>query len=300
MSVTIRETKDSRAFDLNAKDGSSTFKYLVSVTGETNPENAIYTTLLTGETYAPYQWNGLSRGLPSATPLGNGWYDVSLPYRRPDGARTSDPGATTPAGGQPPNPPPPPAQSGDLIDNGTSLEIGGKPPRLFKSRKTLIRTAPVGVAPDFEGLINVGQDGKADGVEIPDPAVVLTVTRQFDYMTWGYVDRVYDCCFRTNAAALFARAAGQLMLTGASFRVEKGAKVSVTYKFGVDKGETDIPIGTTAAGAAVTVDRGPWEYLWFAYKDDKKAGDTRLSLTVIGAYVEQLVTSADYSVLGLG
>lgn len=300
MSVTIRELYDSRAADLNAKDGGGSFHFYATTSGETSPENAVYVAILTGETYAPYVWNNLVRGKPSIKPLGNNTFDVTIPYRRPDGVQTSDPAAATPAGGEPSHPPPQQPNPNDLIDNGVSLEIGGKPPRIFKSLKTISRQSPNGLPPDYQGLINVGQDGKAEGVEIPDPAVVLTRSVQFDYCTWGYADRVFDCCFKTNDRPFLARGAGELMLTGASLKVAQSGKVDVSFKFGVDKGEQDIPYGTTAGGAPLTVDRGPWEYVWFAYAPDVAAGETRLGLTVIGVYVEQIVKRTDYRVLGIG
>ncbi len=296
MSVDIlRELADSRSFDLNAKDGSATFHYFAhSTTVGATTENDIYVAVLADLTLAPYVWNNLQRGRPSAKAMGNGWFDVTLPYTRPEGATTSDPGAVTPPGGQPPSPPPGQPKPEDQIDNGVSIEIGGKPPRLFKSRKTIIRTSPNGLPPDFQGLINVGQDGKADGVELPDPTFTLSVTRTFDYLTWGYLDRLEETCWKRNDKPFAARPAGHLLLTGVSGKIEKNGKCPLTFRFGIDKGE-DVPVE-----GLDPQHRGPWEYIWFAYADGKNAADTRLGLKIIGVYVEELVAEADYSKLGLG
>jgi hypothetical protein len=207
---------------------------------------------------------------------------------------TSDPGAVTPPGGQPPTPPPGQPIPSDQIDNGVSIEIGGKPPRFFKSRKTVIRTSPNGLPPDYKGCINVGKDGQVEGVEMPEPAITLSVTRTFDYLTWGYIDRLFECTWHTNDKPFAARPVGHLMLMGVSGRIEKSGRCPMTFKFGIDGGE-DVPVEGLS-----DQHRGPWEYIWFAYSDDVAAGETRLGKKVIGVYVEQLVDKADYSVLGLG
>lgn len=303
MSVTIRETKDSRAFDLNDRSGRSPFRYLAFVTGESNPEYALYAALLADLTLAPYFWNGLARGKPAADPLGGGWYDVTLPYALPQGLPATDPAAITPAGGQSPAPPPPPPRPEENIPPGTTLKIGGKPPRIYRSFRTVESQIVdyldlVGFSPsDFKQAIHVDKDGKVEGVEMPDPSSVLTMNRVFTYLTWKWVLRLEQCCWHPNFQQWGPFPPGVAMLVGAHLEVQKDGKVQVAFDLGLDAGEG--PIDVRGDGDLVISKRPPWHYVWAVYEHEKDSGSGRLVTRPVMAYCEQLAAEKDYNTLGL-
>ena len=70
MSVRLTETAKSREYELNDRTATGSWAYVAFVTGESDPEDALYTAVVAA---VPIRWNGLTRQSMRATPLGGGW-----------------------------------------------------------------------------------------------------------------------------------------------------------------------------------------------------------------------------------
>lgn len=304
MSVSLRELADSRSFDLNAKDGRATFHYFAVAVGEANPENAVYVALLADTTLAPFVWNNLYRGRPSAKPLGGGWYDVTLPYGLPQGLGATDPNAVgTPPNSPPPMPPPPSPSSNDAVPRGTSMRIGSKPPRIYRSFQTVESVIVdyldlAGFDPsDYKKAIHVGKDGKVEGVEMPDPTNVMTLSRRFNQVTWRWILRLAECCWHPSLNNWAGFPPGVPMIIGGHLDVQKDGTVDVSVDVGIDPGEGEIDV--RGDGKLMVSARPPWHYVWAVYDFEKDDGSGRLVSVPTMAYVEKLAGREDYSSLGL-
>lgn len=315
MSVDVRELADSRGFDLNDRTGTATFHYYAKATGESNPENAVYVAVLADTNLAPYEWNGLSRGRPKAEALGNGWYDVSLPYSLPTGGVGSDPTAINPPGSPPTSAPPPSPTAEAPLTLETSLEIGGRPPMLFYSRATVSRTgargvvmgpaaAPINIAaPDYRGAINVLSDGHVGGVEPTESGMTWSVERVFPRITRRYVYGLRENLWRTNTQAWQGYPMDTLLFLGAALHMQPDGKIKAQFKFALDfedRGENGAGIEVRPGGQLTVPRRPPHHYLWVAFRTEYDATSGRIVEAPAAAYVERLYNRFNPQNFGLG
>ncbi len=312
MAVELIETTESRDFRLDAASAEGTWRYVARVTSEADPEAALDVAV---RATAPFFWNGLARQSIQATPRGGGVYTVEVPYRieRPN-TSAPDPIAgggagTGPGGGAASSTPPTPGSDNDPIGPNVTLEIGGRPPKLLTSLATLDSgglgpVAPPGAlvpAPDHKRSINV-VDGEVEGVEIDDPASVLTMTYKFDSVVWGTVRRWQSMVWKTNNGTWRRFARREVAFIGASLSTTDDARVSATFRFGL-RPETTIAAGklrddgTNKLPQYAVTFRG-WDYLWVSFEERVDANRTVRRPKFF--YVEQVLEEEDFLLLGIG
>lgn len=308
MSVRLVETAESRAFTLNERDSQAVFKYVAFITGETNPEDALYDRLAQSDhlttNITPYIWNGLIKLSPSATPLGGGFYTAELLYGLPQGGDAYDPGVSPPPGAPPPPPPAPPAPAdNDALTTGSAFEISGEPQRITHSIFTLSRTGRAGIVPatetNHQGAINV-EDGKPEGVEIIVPYMTLSLTKRFQFLSYGYLKTLRELVGQTNLDTFFGYAADEVLFLGASGSVDKDQGVTVQYKFGVRKTETDVIVraGEAAGLNEIKVPTKPgWYHLWVEFGEELDATSGKLAVRPQAAYVERIYKHTSFAPL---
>lgn len=308
MSVEVIEVHTSRPYSLDSTTATGTRRYKVRVTGEADPETAINTQIAAT---APFFWGGLARQSIRGMPVSAGVYDVDVEYKLEiSGAAAQDPsvtpgGSSGPGGGAPSGTPSGPASDEAAVGANMTLEIGGRPPKLLTSLATLSSGAlGGGAAPDFKRAINVGQDGKVEGVEVDDPGCVLTLDYTIDYVSWRYVNRLKSLLWATNNADWFTFKRREAAFLGATLRTVKDNRVAASFRFGL-RAESTIAAGdlrddgaNKLPQAAVTF-RG-WDYLWVKYEEEFDAGTKRTVQRPKFYYVEQVLKEADFTQFGLG
>ena len=311
MSVEIRELQQSRSFSQDATSSKGTWKFIVRVIGEASPEDAAMTSVLAA---APFFWEGLSRQSVTADNQGAGLYLVDVPYSLEvaDGAGaapdpTQTPGATSgPGGGAPSAAPPGPATENDPIRTNVSMEIGGRPPKIIRSIETLYKIGLNGDVPaDYMKAINVGEDGKVEGCEIPDASSTFTIDMQLDFVSWKYIKLLQSMVWKCNDAAWFTISTYSVAFMGASLKTNEKGRVDVSFKFGASAWVTipqdAIRTGLPAVADAPLIVPG-WHYLWLTYVDeiDIVATKKRTVRRPNAMYVERVLETADFALLGIG
>lgn len=314
MAVELVESFDSREFRLDATSASGTWRYTARVTAEADPEDALYQEVYAS---APFYWNGLARQTIVATPVGGGVYRVEVPYllevagtAAQDPTQTPDPSTGGPGGGPPSGTPTGPASEDAAVGANVTMEIGGRPPKLLTSIATLssggvgLAVPPGAVvdAPDHQRAINVGQDGRVEGVEIDDPGVIITLTYKFDTLSWKYINRLRGMVWKTNNAVWFTFKQREAALLGATIATGDDARGTITFRIGL-RSETTIAAGklrddgTNILPQADVTFRG-WDYLWVAYEEATSNNRTVSRPTFY--YVEQVLEEENFTLLGIG
>lgn len=319
MSVEIIELNTSRSFSQDATTSEGTWNFLLRVIDEASPEDAIMTALVGDPPAAPFFWEGLSRRKATVTNEGGGIYSAEVPYKLEiaDGAGsapdpTQSPTSTEGPGGGPPSATPSgPTSEDDHIPINETIEIGGRPPHILRSRGTLYKIGLAGVAArDFKGAINVQQDGKVEGCEVPDPPITFTIDMQFDFVTYKYIRLLEDMVWKTNDAQWRQRLTYSVAFLGASLKTNQQGRVDVSFKFGVSPWQTiavdGIRDGAGGAGTGLPATADApliipgWHYLWVTYADENDAISGRTVQRPREAYVERILDVADFTTLGIG
>lgn len=320
MGVELVETADSREFTIDSVRSNGEWKFIARATGEADPENAVY---LAVSAAAPFFWNGLSRQTMTATPKGGGVYIVSVPYKieifnTAAQDPTQSPGSTDgPGGGSPSGTPSGPTSDDDKVEANVTLEIGGRPPKVWTSLATLLRFTHGGggggdpqgslLAPDHRRSINVGQDGKVEGYEIDDPASNIVFDYTFDWCTWRYVRRLHEMVWTTNNNTTWRRYnRRELAFLGATLRTSRDARNTISFRFGVRIQRTiaigdirDDGVGGSKMPAAAITVRG-MDYLWVLYETVTDVAAKRKTTRPKYGYVEQVLKEADFTAFGIG
>jgi hypothetical protein len=316
VSVNLIETADSRQFTIDAAGARGAWRYVGIVKGEANPEAALE---LAVRNAAPYFWEGLARQSITADPHGGGVYTVEVPYglerantAAQDPTQTPDPVTGGPGGGPPSGTPTGPTSDDDPVGSEVTLELGDSPPKLLTSLATLSSggfgvPAPPGAvvaAPDYQRAINVGQDGKAEGVELGDTGSVMTITHRYDSMSYKLFRLIAGMWWKTNDATWKRFPRRELALIGCTLKTGAGGRWDATFRFGV-KLTTTIAAGklrddgTNKLPQAAVTFRG-WDYLWVKYEDEVDGTANRLLPRPKAYYVEQVLEEADFTTLGIG
>lgn len=325
MAVAILEVTTSRSFFQNAKTRNAQWNYVVRVTGEAYPEAAIVTAILA---VAPVFWEGLSRQSVKGTPRGGGIYDVELPYdievtntAMPDPSVASPSPTSGPGGGSPSTTPTGPASDETPAGTNVSIEIGGKPPKLFHSRLTRFKSGLAGtVLRDFAGALGVDADGKVEGIEVPDPASVMTIDMKVDFVSWKYIKLLQSLMWHTNNDIFRRQPIESVAFMGASLKSNPEGRVDISFKFGLAQEETFDEItnhirpptaltpgipgdGAPPAGRAVGSSATPftkrgWNYVWVAYQTEVE--DKVPAIRPQAMYVEKILPVTNFAQFGIG
>lgn len=332
MSVEIIETSTSRSFDVGYADGTGERLYVVRCLGEADPITAIVTAVAAD---APFYWNNMSRQKFQVKNAGGDIYTVTVPYAYGpsggDGAGTGGTQANAPDPTQPPglpgtgpggsNPstsPSGPANEDEPIGPNLTISLGGKPPKLYQSKGTVYARGPKGsgtddptgeVAPDYRGAINVDKDGKVEGAELDDPAMVYSLTVKYDSISRKFLKLLAAAMWNTNASNWHSFDARTLYLMSAEVKTDNQGRAELTFKIGhnptrvIKAGEIwdDNPADPAAPRLpAESVSKDGFDYLWFKYETVKSTSPLALVERAKYMYVERMLPEVEYSNFGAG
>lgn len=327
MAVEVVELAGSRSHGVGYTDGTGRRLYIVR--DQAGAEDNISAVVLAVAAVAPFYWNNMSRQEFKAEHQGGNVYLVEVPYKYEartgggDGAGsgtlvgvapdpTQPPGGpgTGPGGSDPSNPPTGPASENDRLYPNVSIEIGGKPPRLYTSRNTVVSGGYGGATVrDYQGLIQVA-DGKVEGVDVPEPDAVLTQDFTFDYVTWAYLARLKALVWHTNDRPWYTFPAHDVAFLGATIRPDNQGRVVAAMRFGLSNSRV-VKRGEIRPGLGRYVEGGPglpngnievpgWHHLWVTYKPEDDPGIGLRVERPDAFYVEQLLPTDDFRYLGIG
>jgi hypothetical protein len=307
MSVELIESQLSREFSSSRTSATGKWTYTARVLSEVNPEDALVTAVAA---VAPFFWYGLARKELVATPQGGGLYtcEVSYLWEVPNSAAqdpTASPGPTEgPGGGSPSGTPTGPSAADAPLGANVSLEIGGRPPKLMQSRSVIYtERAGGGDAPDNMGLLNI-EDGKPQGLEVEDPAKVLNVDMQYDYVTMGFVNLLTSACWHTNLSDWYHIPAGCAVFLGATLASTDNGRARASLKFGIRPEQTILTNSLRAdAGKELPtadVDLRGWDYLEIDYGDEFDTPSGVRATRPKAMRVHEVLPPFDFSAFGIG
>lgn len=213
------------------------------------------------------------------------------------------------SGGSPPSPPPPPPPAeDDRANDELSFNISTVNRRLFLSEETRhrIHRFPLNQndTPNFQRM--VGVNGKnVEGYDRIEPKFEFTITKEFEYVTYAYVDRIVDLVGSINQSDFNPYGkAEELLLLGVSGRCggrgKDKSRPKLTFNFARQKNRTNVVLTTRSSGTddiiAPTV-KG-WDYIWVLYEQD--LGSQQITTQrALAAYVERIYPRRNFGLLGL-
>lgn len=147
-----------------------------------------------------------------------------------------------------------------------------------------------GTAEDYEGLINVDEKGKAQGVDIQVPTTVYTVTKRVLSSTINdtYEMAAHSIAGKTNSIVYRNRAVGTLLCSGVSISEATSAESEIAAEFLFATDESGITIGDISG-----INKPAWDYLWV--KPAKRKVGERSIPGVAQANVEQVYSRSDFA-----
>lgn len=155
-------------------------------------------------------------------------------------------------------------------------------------------------APDFNGAIEVDNEGNVNGVDVTMPVLNFTETHTMNgsRVTTSYKKTIAALTGTVNSSGFRGFSAGEVLFLGASGtkRSKKpNAPWEITFRFAVSPNQSSLQVGKLK----VPNKRG-WDYLWVRYAD--KVADNRKNVIKepVAAYVEQVYPTGDFGNLGLG
>lgn len=179
-----------------------------------------------------------------------------------------------------------------------SFETGGGTQHVTQSLGT-IGSYPVD-APNFKGAISVsgtGINATVEGVDIVVPVYSFSETHILDdaAVTVGYRGTLFALTGTVNIASFKGTAAGECLFLGASGAKRGTGDWEITYRFAASPNKTGLVVGDI-----VGITKNGWEYLWVFYEDVEDATAKMIVKRPLGAYVEKVYESGDFSLLGIG
>lgn len=150
-----------------------------------------------------------------------------------------------------------------------------------------------GAAPDHKRAIGVTKD-RIEGCDVYAPTMSWSRTVPVLAIDLAYVNRIYRCVGRTNNAAFYGFARGEVLYLGCSGKVNNGRRWDVTHQFMSNPNLTNIDV---TDDIIVPSKRG-WDYLWVGYEPEV-SGNFLLQVPK-AAYVEQVYREADFGQIGIG
>ncbi len=265
-------------------DGCSSVRvtWLVTLAEEKDdPETEAVKAVLNG---TPDTWNGIGNRTARTTEiLTLTSFKVEVEY-----SRDSDSGG----GG------------GDSEEDKSSIafEIGGNgTQKIFISQKT---TRYPEKAPDYQGLINVQEDGSVSGVEVPASYFRFSETYKIAprLITTLYTRNIGRCYMRVNKYPFRGYLPGEVRFigcTGQRTGTSSSDMYQMTFNFEVSENYKDEEI----RGFDQKISKRGFDYIWFTYHDVPfyvKEGDKVKTYKVKkanAAYVEEISKYADFGIL---
>ena len=155
-------------------------------------------------------------------------------------------------------------------------------------------------APDFNGAIEVDNEGNVNGVDVTMPVLNFTETHTMNgsRVTTSYKKTVAALTGTVNSSGFRGFSAGEVLFLGASGtkRSKKpNAPWEITFRFAVSPNQASLQVGKLKVS-----NKKGWDCLWVRYAD--KGAETRKNVIKepVAAYVEQVYPTGDFGNLGLG
>lgn len=155
-------------------------------------------------------------------------------------------------------------------------------------------------APDFNGAIEVDNEGNVNGVDVTMPVLNFTETYTMNgsRVTTSYKKTVAALTGTVNSSGFRGFSAGEVLFLGASGTKRSkrpNAPWEITFRFAVSPNQSSLQVGKLK----VSNKRG-WDYLWVRYADKVAENRKNVIKEPVAAYVEQVYPTGDFGNLGLG
>ena len=179
-----------------------------------------------------------------------------------------------------------------------AFDTGGGTMHRNQSLKTVSKVP--NDAPDFNGAIEVDNEGNVNGVDVTMPVLNFTETHTMNgsRVTTSYKKTVAALTGTVNSSGFRGFSAGEVLFLGASGtkRSKKpNAPWEITFRFAVSPNQSSLQVGKLK----VSNKRG-WDYLWVRYADKVAENRKNVIKEPVAAYVEQVYPTGDFGNLGLG
>ena len=189
-------------------------------------------------------------------------------------------------------------QEDDQGNFSRSFEVSQGSQHIIQSLNTVSSYKAAGVAgaiPSTQGAIGVTKDS-VDGCDVPVPEAKFSETYYIPQaaFTLNYQRTVTLMCATWNDATFRGYPSGEVLFNGitASLSSEDGPW-QATFTFSISPNRTGLTVG----GITNITKRG-WDYVWLWYADVQNGQSMRK--VPYYAYVEQVLYSSDFSLLGIG
>ena len=179
-----------------------------------------------------------------------------------------------------------------------AFDTGGGTMHRNQSLKTVSKVP--NDAPDFNGAIEVDNEGNVNGVDVTMPVLNFTETHTMNgsRVTTSYKKTVAALTGTVNSSSFRGFSAGEVLFLGASGtkRSKKpNAPWEITFRFAVSPNQSGLQVGKLK----VSQKKG-WDYLWVRYADKVADNKKNVIKEPVAAYVEQVYPDGDFGNLGLG
>ena len=179
-----------------------------------------------------------------------------------------------------------------------AFDTGGGTMHRNQSLKTVSKVP--NDAPDFNGAIEVDNEGNVNGVDVTMPVLNFTETHVMkgSRVSTSYKKSVAALTGTVNRSGFRGFSAGEVLFLGASGtkRSKKpNAPWEITFRFAVSPNQSSLQVGKLK----VSNKRG-WDYLWVRYADKVAENKKNVIKEPVAAYVEQVYPEGDFGNLGLG
>ena len=179
-----------------------------------------------------------------------------------------------------------------------AFDTGGGTMHRNQSLKTVSKVPSD--APDFNGAIEVDNEGNVNGVDVTMPVLNFTETHVMNAsrVTTSYKKNVAAITGSVNRSGFRGFSAGEVLFLGAS-GTKRGKKNDspweITFRFAVSPNQSGLQVGKLK----VSQKKG-WDYLWVRYADKVADNKKNVIKEPVAAYVEQVYPEGDFGNLGLG
>ena len=179
-----------------------------------------------------------------------------------------------------------------------AFDTGGGTMHRNQSLKTVSKVPSD--APDFNGAIEVDNEGNVNGVDVTMPVLNFTETHVMNAsrVSTSYKKNVAAITGTVNSSGFRGFSAGEVLFLGAS-GTKRGKKNDspweITFRFAVSPNQSGLQVGKLK----VSQKKG-WDYLWVRYADKVADNKKNVIKEPVAAYVEQVYPYGDFGNLGLG
>src|SRR5574344_2042650 len=184
----------------------------------------------------------------------------------------------------------------DEEESSFAFDTGGGTMHLNQSLKTVSKTP--NTAPDFNGAIEVDNEGNVNGVDVTMPVLNFTETHTMNggRVSTSYKKTVAALTGTVNRSSFRGFSAGEVLFLGASGskRSKKSsAPWEITFRFAVSANQSSVKVGELTVA-----NKKGWNYLWVRYADKVADNKKNMIKKPIAAYVEQVYPEGDFGNLG--